>query len=318
MPENANKIDVLESTLRLQGNILDILLSDMTLKSDRHRLKNTNIIWATDSYLKNGKGYNPRDQITREKITGKNNLLIQPRVVKDKAEQLARTKDKAEVFTPLRIVAEMNSQLGRNLGLPPEHDWRDYIKAKWLEITCGEAPFIVGRYNPTSSSDTFIKLENRVGFLDCKLQVISRKCSTPKQWLEWAEIAYKSCYGYEWQGDNLLIARENLLYTLEDYYIDKFNQELDTPTLERFAEIISWNIFQMDGLKYVIPMSCKHTEEIVSEAPGLLKMLGEKDIVKKIVCEGCLKSDPKLHNGKKVKVMDWETGKPVLFSSLIG
>lgn len=313
----ARKLDLLEDDLSRYGNTLDILLSDMTLKTDRHELKNTNIIWATDSYVKNGKGYSPKDQITKEKITGANNLLIQPRAVKSKAEQLARTKDKAEVFTPLRIVAEMNGQLGRNLGLPPEHDWRDYIKAKWLEITCGEAPFIVGRYNPTSSSGTLIKTENRVGFLDRKLQVISRKCPTPGTWLEWAEITYKTCYGYEWQGDNLLIARENLLYTLQDYYIDKFGQELDTSTLEHFAEIISWNIFQMDGLKYVIPMSCKHTDEIVSEAPGLLKMLGEQDVIKKRVCEGCLKSDPKLHNGKKVKVMDWETGKPVLFSSLI-
>lgn len=317
MSEEAAKIDILENALRLQGKLLDILLSDMTLKSDRHKLKNTNIIWATDSYAKNGRGYGPREQITREKITGENSLLIQPRAVKSKAEQLARTKDKAEVFTPLRIVAEMNSQLGRNLALLPEHDWRDYIRAKWLEITCGEAPFIVGRYNPTSSSGTLIKLENRVGFLDRKLQVISRKCSTPATWLDWAEIAYKSCYGYEWQGDNLLIARENLLYTLRDYYVDKFSQELDILTLEHFAEIISWNIFQMDGLKYVIPMSCKHTEEVVSEAPGLLKMLGEKDIVKKRVCEGCLKCDPKLHNGKKVKIMDWEAGRPILFSSLL-
>ncbi len=314
--DTARKLDLLEDDLGRYGSVLDILLSDMTLKTDRHKLKNTNIIWATDSYVKNGKGYGPREQITIEKITGKNSLLIQPRAIKSKAEQLARTKDKAEVFTPLKIVAEMNGQLGRNLGLPPEHDWRDYVKAKWLEITCGEAPFIAGRYNPTSSSGMLIKVENRVGFLDRKLQVISRRCSTPEAWLEWAEIAYKSCYGYEWQGDNLLIARENLLYTLQDYYVDKFSQELDISTLEHFAEIIAWNIFQMDGLKYVIPMSCKHTEEVVSEAPGLLKMLGEKDIVKKRVCEGCLKCDPKLHNGKKVKVMDWETGKPVPFYSL--
>lgn len=218
--DTARKLDLLEDDLGRYGSVLDILLSDMTLKSDRHKLKNTNIIWATDSYVKNGKGYGPREQITREKITGKNSLLIQPRATKSKAEQLARTKDKAEVFTPLKIVAEMNGQLGRNLGLPPEHDWKDYIKTKWLEITCGEAPFIVGRYNPTSSSGTLIKTENRVGFLDRKLQVISRKCSTAKEWLEWAEVAYKSCYGYEWQGDIYLLL-EKTCYTLYMIIIQK-------------------------------------------------------------------------------------------------
>lgn len=310
--------NVSEDSLEHYGKVIEFLLTDMTLKSDKHKLKNTNIIWATDSYRTNGKGYRFADQITKDKVTGKNSTFIQPRISKSKMEQSARTKDKAEVFTPIKIVSEMNGQLGRTLGLPENHSWEDYIRAKWLEISCGEAPFIVSRYNAASISGKIIKIENRVGFLDRKLQIISRKTSSPEEWLKWAEIAYKSCYGYEWQGDNLLLARKNLFFTLRDYYAAKFNQEPEISTLEYFARIIAWNIFQMDGLKYVIPMSCKHIEEIVNEAPGLLKMLGEKDTVRKRICEGCVKSDPKLHNGKKVKVMDWETGKPVYFYKLIG
>ena len=315
--KDGTRLDILENNLSQFGRVLDILLTDMTLKTDRHKLKNTNIIWATDSYVGHGKGYHPKDQITREAITGEHSLLIQPRAVKSKEEQLLRTKDKAEVFTPLKIVSEMNSLLGRNLGLPDGHDWRDYVKAEWLEITCGEAPFIVSRYNPTSSTSAIIKLENRVGFLDRKLQLISRKCNVRDDWLEWTEIAYKSCYGYEWQGDNLLLARENLLYTFIDYYTDKFHEDHTIDLLEHFAEIMSWNIFQMDGVKYVIPMSCKHSEEVVSEAPALLKLLGEKDTVRKRICEGCRTGNPKLHNGKKVKVMDWETNKPTYFCKLL-
>ena len=30
-------------------------------------------------------------------------------------------------------------------------------------------------------------------------------------------------------------------------------------------------------------------------------------------CEGCDKGDVKKHNGIRCRVMDWETGKPVLF-----
>jgi hypothetical protein len=101
-----------------------------------------------------------------------------------------------------------------------------------------------------------------VGFLDKKLSVVSKYCDTQEEWLKWAKVAFQSSYGYEWQGDSLLIARENLLYTFIDYYEDKFKE---TPSIElqkEIAEIIVWNIFQMDGLKYVIPMSCKTEQSL--------------------------------------------------------
>ena len=189
-----------------------------------------------------------------------------------------------------------------------------YVTEIKLEIACGEAPFIVSRYNPVSHG-AIIKIENRVGFLDRKLHAVSKYCDNPKEWLMWAKVAYQSSYGYEWQGDNLLIARENLLYTLIDNYEDQFGNRPSLEVQEEFAKIISWNIFQMDGIKYVIPMSCHHETRIT---PGELALFWEiPEIVEEYECEGCKFNRPKKHNGKYVKTMDWAKNKPVDFIDLV-
>jgi hypothetical protein len=128
--------------------------------------------------------------------------------------------------------------------------------------------------------------------------------------------AFKSSYGYEWQGDNVLIARENLLYTMIDYFKAKFNKAPSLTIQQEFAEVISWNIFQMDGLKYVIPMSCKHINLVI---PGKLTLFGETpDKFEKHECEGCKFNIPAKHNGRYVKILDWEEGKVVRFVDLLG
>lgn len=301
-------IDIQENSLRKQGDLLDILLLDRTSKK--------NIIWATDSYKKNGRGFSPKDRIKKELITGTYNYIIQPRAAKSVTEQRQRTKDKAEVFTPLKIVDQINKSVdwSSKIKVPNESNWQEYVTKLILEISCGEAPFIVSRYNPTSHTGKLIKLENRVGFLDRKLRIVSQYCNTPKEWLHWAREAYKASYGYEWQGDNLLIARENLLYTLIDYYKDKFGRRPQLSVLQEFAEIISWNIFQMDGLKYVIPMSCDLKEFTIPRQTTLFE--DKKYIEVKVGCDGCVLDDSEKHNGKYVKVMDWEKQKSIRFVDL--
>ena len=309
--------DILENTIRAHAELLDILLLDRTRSTV---VKKHNILWATDSYAT----HKPNSEIKIEDITGENTYLIQPRIAKTKAEQKARTQDKAEVFTPREIVAEMNQQAdwaGSNWPTD-KNNWQDYVAELHLEITCGEAPFIVGRYNATSGKKV-LKLSDRVGFLDRKLQTVSKYCNDKTEWLTWTKIAYQSSYGYEWQGDNLLLARENLLYTFIDYWNDEFPAELidlDKPVddahieiLKDIAEIISWNIFQMDGIKFVVPMSCKHSIE-VDDVPPMLAMLGEKSKKTRLrVCEGCVKNDPFKHNGKYVFIMDWRKDKKLKF-----
>ena len=80
--------------------------------------------------------------------------------------------------------------------------------------------------------------------------------------------------------------------------------------LREIAEIISWNLWQMDGLKGVIPNSC-HDE--VENAPVLF---GE-GYVKVTQCPGCKNKDFHTHNGIYCKIMDWEINKPITFISLL-
>ena len=301
-------IDISENVLRHKGEILDTLLIDRTTKK--------NILWATDSYLSRGSKFAPKKPIFPDLVTGVYSKIIQPRAAKTLDEQRFRTKEKAEVFTPLKTVDKMNKLIdwAGNIKTPDSMNWQEYVCELKLEISCGEAPFIVSRYNPTAHTGKVIQLENRVGFLDRKLRIVSKYCDKPKEWLHWAKEAYRSSYGYEWQGDNILIARENLLYTLNDYYEDKFGRKPSTLIQQEFAEIISWNIFQMDGIKYVIPMSCKHVNRII---PGELTLFGETpDTIEKDECEGCKFNRPTKHNGKYVFIMDWGTGKKIRFIEL--
>lgn len=296
-----SSIDVLESTLRRSDGLLDILLIDHTTKK--------NIIWATDSYENFGKKFFSKEQIKPELVTGKYDLLIQPRAAKSLAEQRERTRKKAEVFTPLKIVNQMNKIV--DLSQLKKDNWQAYVNELRLEITCGEAPFIVSRYDPTAHTGKLISLNKRVGFLDKKLKIVSKYCDKKDDWLFWAKEAFKASFGYEWQGDNVLLARENLLYTFIDYYQDKFNQQPTLKMQEDFAEIISWNIFQMDGLRYVVPMSCHHESKIVPIALTLFGAVPKK--IEKHECEGCKYSWPHKHNGNYVKIMDWKENKIVRF-----
>ena len=309
MKSPKSEIDIQENALRQSGSLLEILLSDHSNSPE------ANIIWATDSYEDLGQDFEFEKQILPDLVTGKHQNLIQPRASKSLVERRMRTKEKGEVFTPLKTVGKIN-RLAEKSGLPNKRNWQAYIRELRLEITCGEAPFIVTRYNPTAHTGKLITLKNRVGFLDRKLRTVSRFCQDKKNWLTWAKEAFKSSYGYEWQGDNVLLARENLLYTLIDFYQDKFGQPPALKIQEEFAEIISWNIFQMDGLNYVVPMSC--VKEANTYQHELL--LFEEEVspqMDMMSCPGCEKKNPLEHNGHYAMIMDWDQNKEQKFANLL-
>ena len=241
-------IDISEESLSKESaDLLKILLKDRTTKK--------NIVWATHSYELLGKGFAPSDRITPSRVTGTYANLIQPRSEKSKYEQKDRTKIRAEVFTPTWLVKKQNGYVEAELEAL---DLEDYIQLRWLEITCGEAPYMVTRYDTVTGEE--IPLSERVGFVDRKLQRISREVSDEATFYELVKKAYRASYGYEYQGDSLLLARENLLATFEDYYLNKTENQ---PTLEQkkeIATIISYNVFQMDGLKKTSPYSAKQRQ----------------------------------------------------------
>jgi hypothetical protein len=305
MEINSNNIDIREDYLLKKDHLLQILLQDKTTGN--------NILWATDSYDSNGHLFAPTANITTDLITGTLGSIIQPRALKSKTEQLFRTRDKAEVFTPLNIVKQMNRSC--DTIRVTKNNWQEYVALMKLEITCGEAPFIVSRYDPVADKQELLPLKKRVGFLDKKLSVVSRYCNKQEEWLKWVKIAFQSSYGYEWQGDSLLIARENLLYTFIDYYQDQFNDTPSSEVQKEIADIIVWNIFQMDGLKYVVPMSCKTEHQTLK---GVETLFGkEEDIELEKNCEGCEKKTAKNHNGIYVKIMDWVNGNIIRFVDIV-
>ena len=267
--------DIIQQTNK---NLLELLLIDRSTKK--------HIVWATSDYVERYGGlYSPECEITPDLITGAFSATIRPRVTKEKSEQTNRTRDKAEVFTPSWVCNRQNNLVDEQwFGRPdvfnvaegnewkpqkgkiifPEKakkSWKDYVRAKRMEITCGEAPYLVSRYD-TVTGKAIADVNKRIGLLDRKLRVINENIDNVQDWLLWVKKAYQSIYGYEYQGDNLLLARENLLYTFIDNMLYKFNREPNSNELWQIAYIISWNIWQMDGLTYTAPYSeTEHKEK---------------------------------------------------------
>jgi len=257
-------IDLMQDPVR---TLLPVLLRDKTT--------GRNIIWATDSYADLGSGFSDKEQIDCG-ILLRHTDLIKPRVEKSKEDQAARTRKKAEVFTPTWLCNAMNNYcdedwFGRKdvfnveqpdhtwtatedaVWFPKRKTWKQYVDSRRLEITCGEAPFLVSRYD-ASTGDIIVPPNRRIGLLDRKLRIVNENAKSPDEWVTWAFRAVESCYGYEYQGDNLLLARVNVLLTFLDYYRECMEKDPDAALLRKLAGRIAWNLWQMDGLKDTVPL----------------------------------------------------------------
>ena len=290
-PEKTDKKKSRQFPLRENPELVKILLKDRTTKK--------NIIWASDSYFGMGKEFSPESCINGKWITNGGSALVQPRIKKHIVLQKERTKDKAEVFTPTWIVKKQNDLIESeimNLSLD------EYVNYKWLEITCGEAPYMCTRYDAVTGAP--LEIADRVGFVDRKIQRISNEINEHDKWVKYVSIAYKSSYGYEFQGDSLLIARENLLYTFIDYYKDKFNDVPSVSLMKDIASIISYNMIQMDGLKYIIPYS---EERVVKKKDTQLSIFGDLEKADGIEI---------IKEGIKTEIKDWVNHKIIMFECL--
>lgn len=320
--DNARKNHLFNTNISRE--LCDILLYDNTSCK--------NLIWGTDNYKQYGAQCSRESEIKNGLRNDAPYSLIKPRFLKNKEEQQIRSKEKAEVFTPSWICNAQNNLIDNDwfesenvfnaevengwitntkkikFSKKKEKSWRDYILQKRLEITCGEAPYLTSRYD--SVLGVYIEPEDRIGLLDRKLRVINEQVVIEDDWIEWALIAVKNVYGYDFQGDNVFIARQNILATIMDFYMCKFDKILPDALCLDFAKIISWNIWQMDGLKFVIPYSCKKT---LSEQLSLFDSFDkEKE------CEGCQNGSPYKHTGIYCKIMDWERNKKIRFVDLFG
>ena len=293
MIENISAANIQENLLReTMPTILDILLLDHTTSTTK---TTKNIIWANENYIQYGsKEYSAKAQIKPDLITKSRGQLIMPRALKSRELQKERTKAKAEVFTPTWIVKKQNDEVDKDYQ---DDDLETYVKRTWLEITCGEAPYMVSRYDMETGK--IIPFTERVGFVDRKLRRINAEVEDKAEWQRLVEEAFKSSYGFEWSGDSLLLARENLLYTYRDYYYAKWLEEPLYGLFEDIAEIISYNVFQMDGLKYIIPLSEKKEKAICQQMSLFYDVEPEEHW--------------NIKPGKRVKIMNWKTNKMEFF-----
>lgn len=310
------QVDISEKDIvRCHDRLLSILLRDKTTKS--------NIIWATSDYEQFGEGFGATDKIEILSITGANANVIRPRILKNTEKQTNRTRDMSEVFTPSWVCNMQNNLIdqawfGRESAFNTTKDdtwaantspiiftnekgekWTDYVDSRRLEITCGEAPYLVSRYDTVTGES--IPVERRIGLLDRKLRVVHENTLTEEEWLKWAIRAYESIYGYDYQGDNVLLSRKNMLLTFDDYMIWKFDKHPSLKELMIIANIIAWNIWQMDGETYTVPF-------------GKIE-----DRQRQISFSDWLSGDVFLKpEQKNCRIMDWRSKKSIEYQSLMG
>lgn len=186
-----------------------------------------------------------REILLQERTTGTifdiNPDVIVPRYMKSAALRKERTKKKAEVFTPIKIVKQMID------GVVFPEDCFEYISKVCIEGCCGEAPFLTTRYDPNTGQA--IPISERVGVLDRKLQHIHT--DDEKEWYRLAELALKSVYGFEWQEDSLFLARMNVLLSVVEFFYNQFGKR--PKDVKKWAEIVSYNLIRMDGLTMCLP-----------------------------------------------------------------
>lgn len=259
--------------------VLDTLLKD--------RSTGKNIIWATDPPEElQTVMYEPvtdRSQITTQQLWLTHYEVVLPRMMKQTDTQQQRTRKKGEVFSPAWVCNKMNNALDADwfgaLGaeqtagqftveLPQGWQtvetpvqfpacggrapaWVQYVQSRRLEVTCGEAPFLASRYD--AATGEMIPVARRIGILDRKLRVVSENAATEDEWRKYATHAVQSTYGYEYQGDNLLLARVNLLLTYAEHLQARWQRKPTEEELQAIANIISWNLWQMDGLHLSVP-----------------------------------------------------------------
>lgn len=306
-----------KSSIKVKDNKINTIDKDILSILLKDRSTDRNIIWATDDYAFRGENFQSCDEIKIDSITGENSNVIKQRTEKTKEEQADRIKQKAEVFTPSWICNKMNNHCdeewfgckyvfniedGQNwvvnaekIVFPEGKTWKDYVNSKRLEITCGEAPYIVSRYDTTSGE--LIDINKRIGILDRKLRVVTENAKDRTEWLNWTYRAFQSVYGYEFQGDSLLLARINLLNTFCDYLKAVWKKNATKQQLTKIADIVSWNIWQMDGLTGTVPFGNKPVE---IEQFNLFAVSTESENSRDVEC----------------KIKDWISNQVITFSSI--
>lgn len=294
----------IDGVVRDNPRLLAILLRDQSLSGQG---LSANISWATDDY-----GYPHSSPILIKQVSGVNRDIIQPRVYKHESLQTARAKDRGEVFTPAWICNAQNNLVDQHwfgysnvfnteitldngthtwqtrqerVEFPEDKSWMKYVRCRRMEMACGEAPYLASRYDTTTGEH--ISIDNRIGIFDRKMRVVNENTPTQptkfnkRHWLRKAYQALQSVYGFDWQGDNVFLSRETLLISFCEYYMARWGRMPHLSAIVKAAEIIAWNIWQMDGTRFTIP----DTDNLctIMEWHGTEPLKGKRIIFKQLI-----------------------------------
>lgn len=294
----------IDGVVRDNPRLLAILLRDQSLSGQG---LSANISWATNDY-----GYPHSSPILIEQVSGVNRDIIQPRVYKHESLQTARAKDRGEVFTPAWICNAQNNLVDQHwfgysnvfnteitldngthawqtrqerVEFPEDKSWMKYVRCRRMEMACGEAPYLASRYDTTTGEH--ISIDNRIGIFDRKMRVVNENTPTQptkfnkRHWLRKAYQALQSVYGFDWQGDNVFLSRETLLISFCEYYMARWGRMPHLSAIVKAAEIIAWNIWQMDGTRFTIP----DTDNLctIMEWHGTEPLKGKRIIFKQLI-----------------------------------
>lgn len=275
-----------------------------------------NLRWATDFYSPLGPGFGAADELTEDctATIGSRPILI--RTERTRQDKIRRTRAQAEVFTPSWVCNEQNNLVDEawfgspspfndssvggwetkraRVEFPSGRDWKGYVDKRVLEVSCGEAPYLVSRYDAVTGDP--IPLEERIGLLDRKLRVVRENAADEGEWDKWTQRAFEATYGFDIQGDNVLLARENLLATFDDHSAMRPGGPPSASVRQSVANVICWNIFQMDGRTFESPYA--------SRPAAQMSLFGES--------EGALATEP-----IPCLIYDWRTRRPVEYRSLL-
>lgn len=339
-PRNSSPGLVDDFVSRYPSRVLDALLRDRTT--------GLNIVWASGEHESLGDGYGPDDQVTVQRVCGARSGVVRPRIAKAREHQSLRTRARAEVFTPSWLANRMNNDLDdvwfRTSGTFNEqdgttwrtnaqpvafprrkgHGWHAYVTSPRLEITCGEAPFVCSRYDTVTGDG--LPVADRIGFLDRKLRVVGEKTRTRREWVRWALESLKVTYGFEYQGDNLLIARINVFETFAEHLRERWGTDMSPDEMDQVADVVSWNFWQMDGLTCAVPTSrpdaavrsaLPGSEETAPEATQLALFDLPADQCAPGAAENASDEEP-VQTVPLCVIFDWQENEPVEFRALKG
>lgn len=295
----------MEHTLPLEtvAPFLGTLLADRTA--------GRNIVYACGEPDLFGREITPQDILSQRDS-------VMPRFAKDSHRKKSRQRSRAEVFTPSWICNMMNNLADSRwfgygdafntedkdghtwepspapVRFPEGKTWQGYVLSDRLEIACGEAPYLVSRYDAVTGKS--IPVPERIGLLDRKLRVTGENAKNREEWLRYAGLSLQSTYGFEYQGDSLFLARCNALLTVAEHFWDAFHDTIPPEIMGQFAFTVSWNIWQMDGLSLCIP-DRRFSFSLYQKAEDKEKFL--EDFV-------------------PCRIFDWKEKKELLFRTLAG